>query len=158
MLVGEQPGNDEDLQGHPFVGPAGQLLDRVLDDAGIARDEVYVTNAVKHFSWEERNNRRLHKTPTAAEVSACQPWLLAEIAAVKPQVLVALGATAAKGIFGAAFRVTRQRGQDITTPYAPHSLATIHPSAVLRQRTSADRARELKAMTHDLTVAARLAR
>ncbi len=141
MFVGEQPGDQEDRQGKPFVGPAGQLLDEVLIDVGIPRDQAYVTNAVKHFKWEPRGKRRLHATPSAREVTACKPWLMAEIEAIKPQLIVALGATAARSLFGNQFRVLKQRGQPIESPLAPVCIATIHPSAILRtpddQRASA---------------------
>jgi len=156
MLVGEQPGNDEDLQGVPFVGPAGRVLDEALESAGIARSDAYVTNVVKHFKWEARNNRRLHKKPSAAEVDACEPWVGQEIKLVKPRVLVCLGATAAQALLGSSVRVTQQHGQDIATPLADHALATIHPSSVLRQRTSADRRREMGLLVADLRAARRL--
>ncbi len=132
MLVGEQPGNDEDLQGHPFVGPAGKLLDRALQEAGIPRSEVYVTNAVKHFKFEERGKRRLHKKPRASEIKACRPWLEAEVARVQPEIIVCLGATAAQSILGNAFRLTKERGKFIQHPWARRVTATIHPSAILR--------------------------
>jgi len=132
MLIGEQPGNDEDLQGHPFVGPAGKLLDRALEEAGIARSEVYVTNTVKHFKFEERGKRRLHKKPRASEIKACRPWLEAEVARVQPEIIVCLGATAAQSILGNAFRLTKERGKFIQHPWARSVTATIHPSAILR--------------------------
>ncbi|HZW52589.1 MAG TPA: UdgX family uracil-DNA binding protein [Candidatus Elarobacter sp.] len=132
MFVGEQPGNDEDLAGAPFVGPAGKLLDRALEEAGIDRDTVYVTNAVKHFKWVPRGKRRIHEKPKAREVAACHPWLEAEIEAVRPAVLVCLGATAAQSIIGKSFRVTRERGTFIHSPLGPTVMATIHPSAILR--------------------------
>jgi uracil-DNA glycosylase len=132
MLMGEQPGDQEDKQGHPFVGPAGGVLDRALDAAGIDRDAVYVTNAVKHFKWEPRGKVRLHKKPNAAEMAACRPWWEAELAAVQPKVLGCLGATAAQSVFGARFRVTKQRGEWFELPGGVAALATIHPSAVLR--------------------------
>ena len=153
LLVGEQPGNDEDLKGEPFVGPSGKLLDQALADAGIDRDDTYVTNAVKHFKWEPSGTRRLHKKPDTAEINACRPWLDAELAAIKPRVVVALGATAAQTLLGRTFRVTQQRGTVIATPFAPHVIATVHPSMILRQRSSADRARELKQFVADLKVA-----
>jgi uracil-DNA glycosylase len=132
LLVGETPGDQEDRQGRPFVGPAGKLLDRCLDAAGIARDEAYVTNVVKHFKWTPRGKRRLHAKPNAMEIRACRPWVEAEIAEVKPKVIVCLGATAAQALLGADFRVTRRRGELVPSPLAPHVLATIHPSALLR--------------------------
>jgi DNA polymerase len=134
MFVGEQPGDQEDLAGHPFVGPSGKLLDRALEHAGLDRADAYVTNAVKHFKWvpAERGKRRIHKTPNATEVRACHPWLDAEIAAVKPRVIVALGATAAKAVFGPTVKVTVQRGRVLRTPLAEAGFATVHPSSVLR--------------------------
>lgn len=158
MLVGEQPGNDEDLKGRPFVGPSGKLLDRALAEAGIDRSDAYVTNVVKHFKWEAREGRRLHKKPSGAEIDACEPWLGRELEIVKPHVLVCLGATASQALLGRSFRVTRERGRDIHTALAPHTIATIHPSAILRQRTSEERARELSGFIADLTAAARLLR
>src|SRR5215212_1605316 len=132
MFIGEQPGNSEDLEGRPFVGPAGGLLDKALDEAGIDRSKVYVTNVVKHFKWEPRGKRRIHKKPNSMEINACRPWLEAEIAVVKPDVIVALGATAAQALLGPKFRVTKQRGQFIESTFAPYIMATIHPSAILR--------------------------
>jgi DNA polymerase len=132
MLVGEQPGDQEDLAGHPFVGPAGKLLDRALDEAGIDREKTYVTNAVKHFKWKARGKRRIHDKPTWTEVMACRPWLDAEIAIVKPRALVLMGATAAQSVLGKAFRVTKHRGEAIPSDLAELVTATIHPSAVLR--------------------------
>src|SRR6476659_7124584 len=132
MFVGEQPGDKEDLQGRPFVGPAGALLDRALEEAGIDRTKVYVTNVVKHFKWEPRGKRRIHKKPNAVEINACRPWLEAEIALVKPQVIVALGATAAQALLGAKFRVTQQRGQFLESSLALYIMATVHPSSILR--------------------------
>jgi DNA polymerase len=132
MLMGEQPGDQEDKQGQPFVGPAGGVLDRALDAAGIDRDAVYVTNAVKHFKWEPRGKVRLHKKPNASEVAACRAWWEAELAAVQPSVLGCLGATAAQAVFGARFRVTKQRGEWFEIPNGVSAMATIHPSAVLR--------------------------
>ena len=132
MLVGEQPGNEEDLAGHPFVGPAGRLLDRALAAAGIDRQSVYVTNAVKHFKWEPRGKRRIHQKPNAREVRACRPWLDAEIRAVRPRAVVCLGATAAQALLGKEFRVTQRRGELLATPLAPIVLATVHPSSILR--------------------------
>ena len=135
MLIGEQPGNDEDLDGRPFVGPAGKLLDRALIEAGIDRTEVYVTNAVKHFKWEPRGKRRIHKKPNSAEIAACRPWLEAEIAVVRPQVIICMGATAAQSLLGRDFRVTQHRGEFLESPLAPAVTATIHPSAILRAPT-----------------------
>ncbi|HTP67652.1 MAG TPA: UdgX family uracil-DNA binding protein [Dongiaceae bacterium] len=132
LLIGEQPGNDEDLQGRPFVGPAGRLLNRLLEEAGIDRKDVYVTNAVKHFKWEPRGKRRIHKKPNAREIEACRPWLDAEIAELQPQVIVCLGATAAQTILGRAFRVTAQRGEFVESPLAKYVMATVHPSSILR--------------------------
>ena len=137
MLVGETPGDQEDRQGHPFVGPAGKLLDRCLETAGIERDKAYVTNVVKHFKWTRRGKRRIHSKPNAKEIRACEPWLLAEIAAVQPQVLVCLGATAAQALLGADFRVTRRRGELVPSNLAPRVLATVHPSALLRAEPEA---------------------
>jgi DNA polymerase len=132
MLVGEQPGDREDIEGRPFVGPAGAVLDRALDEVGIARDEVYVTNAVKHFRWEPRGKRRIHKTPSTEHVKACRPWLLAEIKAVDPSALVVLGAVALKAVLGPSFRVTACRGQVLDSSFDIPALVTIHPSAILR--------------------------
>jgi uracil-DNA glycosylase len=132
MFVGEQPGDQEDQQGKPFVGPAGRMLDKALEDVGIDRARVYVTNAVKHFKWQPRGKRRIHQKPNWAEMTACRPWLDAELEAVKPRVLVCLGATAAQSLLGRQFRVTKQRGEPIDSPLAETVLATIHPSAILR--------------------------
>jgi len=132
MLVGEQPGNDEDLAGHPFVGPAGKLLDRALEEAGIDRGQAYVTNVVKHFKWEPKGKRRIHAKPDMVEITACLPWLQAEIDVVKPRALVCLGSTAAQALLGRTFRVTQQRGRFVSSPLAPLVTATVHPSAILR--------------------------
>jgi DNA polymerase len=156
MLVGEQPGNEEDLSGHPFVGPAGRLLGQALDEAGIDRGETYVTNVVKHFKWEPRGKRRIHAKPNSVEIAACRPWLNAELAWVKPEVLICLGATAAQALLGRQFRVTQQRGKPIESPLARHVLATIHPSAILRAPDSESRHREMKLFVRDLRAAARL--
>jgi uracil-DNA glycosylase len=156
MLVGEQPGDQEDRQGRPFVGPAGRLLDQALVAAGIDRDEVYVTNVVKHFKWTPRGKRRIHEKPNAAEIAACRPWLEAEIAAVRPSLLVLLGATAAQAILGRTFRVTRSRGQRVETALGPPALATVHPSSILRAPDDESRARELAAFVADLRRAAAL--
>jgi uracil-DNA glycosylase len=136
FVIGEQPGDAEDRAGRPFVGPSGRLLDRAFESAGIERDDVYVTNAVKHFKWarERRTTRRLHKTPSAGEVRACRPWLTAELSIVKPRAILCLGATAAKSVFGAAFSVTKHRGEPLESELASVAFATVHPSAVLRAR------------------------
>ena len=139
MLVGEQPGDREDREGSPFVGPAGRVLDRALADAGIARDEAYVTNVVKHFKWRPAGKRRLHQRPNAEEIRACRPWLDAELEVVKPQALVALGATAAKALLGNSFRVTQQRGEFVESDLAPLVTATVHPSSILRIDDSDER-------------------
>jgi uracil-DNA glycosylase family protein len=149
MLVGEQPGNEEDLSGRPFVGPAGRLLDAALHKAGFERADVYVTNVVKHFKWEPRGKRRLHQKPNLRETRACLPWLEAEIAAVKPEVVVCLGATAAQALLGREFRVTEQRGQPHTSALAQLVVATVHPSSILRAQTSQDREREMDAFVAD---------
>ena len=156
MLVGEQPGDKEDLAGRPFVGPAGQLLDRALEEAGIDRAQTYVTNAVKHFKWQARGKRRIHQKPTWSEQMACRPWLAAELAAVKPRVLVCLGATAAQSLLGCDFRVTRHRGELLDSQLAEHVTATIHPSAILRQQDEDSRRAELAAFVDDLRVVAAL--
>src|SRR3954471_782595 len=132
LLVGEQPGDQEDLSGHPFVGPAGKLLDRALVEAGIDRTAVYVTNVVKHFSWEPRGKRRIHKKPRASEIAACRPWLDVEVALVKPRAIVCLGATAAQALLGASFKVTHSRGEFVVSALAPVVMATVHPSSILR--------------------------
>jgi DNA polymerase len=149
MLVGEQPGNEEDRQGHPFVGPAGRILERALSDAGIPRDTVYVTNAVKHFKFEERGKRRIHKKPNAAEISACLPWLAAEMLAVKPEIVVCLGATAAQALLGRDYRLTKERGTFRSRPGAARITSTIHPSAVLRAPDE-DRAAMYESLVADL--------
>jgi uracil-DNA glycosylase len=150
MLVGEQPGDAEDLAGHPFVGPAGKLLDRCLVEAGIDRKQTYVTNVVKHFKWVPRGPRRIHSKPGAVEIEACFPWLEAEISVVKPQIVVALGATAAQALFGKAFRVTRGRGRLVPFALAPRALATVHPSALLRAPDEETRRREIEHFIEDL--------
>jgi DNA polymerase len=149
MLVGEQPGNEEDLSGRPFVGPAGRLLDRALAAAGIDRRSVYVTNAVKHFKWEPRGKRRIHQKPSAGEVRACRPWLEGEIRAVRPRAIVCLGATAAQALLGRTFRVTEHRGELVASPLAPLVMATVHPSSILRAPDDARRA-ELERLVEDL--------
>jgi uracil-DNA glycosylase family protein len=157
MMVGEQPGDKEDLRGRPFVGPAGAVLDKALAAAGIDRNDVYVTNIVKHFKWEPRGKRRLHKKPNALEISACRPWLDAEIKVVKPEVVVLLGASAAQGIMGRQFRVTQQRGQWVQSNIAPLVMATVHPSSILRAPDDDSRHEEMRKFVDDLKkVAAQL--
>ena len=159
MMVGEQPGDAEDIAGHPFVGPAGRLLDKALAEAGIDRSRVYVTNVVKHFKWEPRGKRRMHAKPNAAEIGACRPWLETEIALVKPRVLVCLGATAAQALLGRAFKVTKQRGEFVASPLAPLATATVHPSSILRAPDDESRREEMRAFVEDLkTIAKRLAK
>jgi len=160
MFVGEQPGDQEDKAGRPFVGPAGKLLDRALDEAGIDRTTVYVTNAVKHFKWErgERSTRRIHKKPNDAEIRACRPWLDSEIALVRPRVIITLGATASQALLGKQFRVTKDRGKPIASPLAEAIFATVHPSAVLRAPDAAARALAEKELIADLTKVARYLR
>ena len=158
MFVGEQPGDSEDLAGHPFVGPAGRLLDRCIAEAGIERGQTYVTNAVKHFKWVPRGTRRIHSKPNTMEIAACFPWLEAELAAVKPKVVVALGATAAQALFGKAFRVTRDRGRPVPSRWAPYALATVHPSSLLRAPDEKTRHREIARFIEDLKKAAELMR
>ena len=150
MLVGEQPGDREDIEGRPFVGPAGRILDEALAEAGIDRDATYVTNAVKHFKWEARGKRRIHAKPTWSEAMACRPWLEAEIAVVRPRVIVCLGAVAAQSLLGKQFRVTKQRGEWIESDLAELVTATIHPSAILRQRDADARHAELGRFVDDL--------
>lgn len=152
MFVGEQPGDYEDRQGHPFVGPAGRLLDEVLAEVGIDRSQVYVTNIVKHFKWEaaQRGKRRIHKKPRQSEIEACRPWLDAELKAVQPEVLVCLGATAAQGLLGKEFRVRRDRGTFIVSELAPHVMATAHPSSILRAPDSQQRAAQRAEFVRDL--------
>ena len=150
MFVGEQPGDREDIEGKPFVGPAGRVLDDGLEQAGIDRGRVYVTNAVKHFKWKPQGKRRLHQKPNAAEVNACRPWLDAEIAVVKPHILVLLGATAAQALLGRDFRVTLQRGQLIERPGLPPMMATVHPSSILWAPDDETRELEMRAFVQDL--------
>src|SRR5487761_358115 len=150
IFVGEQPGDREDVEGKPFVGPAGGLLDKALVEAGIDRKRVYVTNAVKHFKWEPRGKRRIHKKPNAAEIAACRPWLDAEIAVLKPKVVVCLGATAAQALFGRDFRVTLHRGEFLKSPLAPFVMATVHPSSILRAPDEKTRHEEMKRFIADL--------
>jgi uracil-DNA glycosylase len=156
MFVGEQPGNEEDLTGLPFVGPAGKLLDQALEEAGIDRSKIYVTNVVKHFKWEPRGKRRIHKKPNAREITACHPWLEAEIALVKPKVIVALGATAAQTLLGRQFRVTQQRGEFIESALAPYIMATVHPSSILRAPDDETRRLEYRRFVDDLKKLARV--
>jgi len=158
MFVGEQPGDREDRQGRPFVGPAGQLFDRALSEAGLQRKDAYVTNAVKHFKFEERGKARLHKRPKAGEINACRPWLQAEIAALKPEVLVLLGATAGQALFGAQFRISKQRGRPIPSELAGLVLATSHPSAILRAPDADSRERSYQELVADLKLVARALR
>ena len=159
MFVGEQPGDLEDRIGHPFVGPAGKLFDRALAAAGIKRSEVYVTNVVKHFKWSlaERGKRRIHKKPRASEIEACRPWLEAELQAVKPKVLVCLGASAAQALLGKDFRVSRDRGKPVESPLAPLVIATVHPSSVLRAQDDKSRRLQLESFIEDLRQVTRLA-
>lgn len=156
ILVGEQPGDHEDKTGRPFVGPAGGILDRALEAVGIDRGKVYVTNVVKHFKWERRGKRRIHETPRASEITACRPWLDAEIQRIKPQVLVCLGATAAKALLGNQFSVTRERGKLIKSGLAPSVLATVHPSSLLRIEDEDERHKALEQFINDIKVAADL--
>lgn len=150
MLVGEQPGDAEDLAGHPFVGPAGRLLDTALVEAGIDRSLVYVTNVVKHFKWEPRGKRRIHAKPNGSEISACRPWLETEISLVKPRVLVCLGATAAQALLGRTFKVSRQRGEFVPSSLAPLVTATVHPSSILRAQDDESRREEMRHFVQDL--------
>jgi DNA polymerase len=158
MLIGEQPGDQEDRTGHPFVGPAGKLLDQALADAGIDRSGVYVTNVVKHFRWEpaERGKRRIHKKPRASEIQACRPWLDAELEVVKPKVVICLGASAAQALLGREFRVSRERGKGIKSTLAALIVATVHPSSILRAQDDASRQLQLKELVDDLKTAKRL--
>jgi uracil-DNA glycosylase len=155
MFVGEQPGDQEDLQGEPFVGPAGALLDKALADAGLPRDDVYLTNAVKHFSWEPRGKRRIHKKPRISEIKACRPWLDAELRAVKPEVIVCLGAVAAQSVLGPQFKLMQNRGKVFPSAVAPRVVATIHPSAVLRAPDSEGRRAAYEMLVADLKVVAK---
>ena len=157
MLVGEQPGDYEDVAGRPFVGPAGKIMDQALEEAGIDRTKVYVTNAVKHFKWEPRGKRRIHQKPNSREIAACRPWLEAELRIIKPKLVVALGATAAQTIFGPSFRVTRERGEVLSSKLAPRVLATVHPSSLLRQPDEESRRREYNHFVSDLRAALRAA-
>jgi DNA polymerase len=155
VMVGEQPGDVEDRQGEPFVGPAGRLLDQMLEEAGVPRKRVYVTNAVKHFKWEPKGKRRLHSKPNSREIFACRPWLEAELEVIKPDVLVLLGATAGQAIFGPQFRITRQRGQPQETDFAPWTMATYHPSALLRALDQPDGEEMQRNFLADLRLVAR---
>ena len=150
MFVGEQPGDYEDQMGRPFVGPAGRLLDKALEEAGIDRATVYVTNVVKHFKWEPRGKRRIHSKPNATEIAACRPWLETEIALVRPRIIVCLGATAAQALLGKSFKVTRQRGEFLPTPLAPAIMATVHPSSLLRAPDEETRREETRRFVEDL--------
>jgi uracil-DNA glycosylase family protein len=151
MLVGEQPGDREDIEGRPFVGPAGRLLDEALARAGIDRDNVYITNVVKHFKWKPRGKRRIHQKPNAEEIGACRPWLEGELEAVKPRVIVCLGATAAQALLGRTFRVSRQRGEFVESPLAPLVTATVHPSSILRAEDDEARRVAMDEFVDDLT-------
>lgn len=156
MFIGEQPGNEEDLTGKPFVGPAGRLFDSALEAAGIDRKQTYVTNVVKHFKWEPRGKRRIHKKPNVTEIAACRPWLETEIALIKPEVIVALGATAAQALLGPQFRVTKQRGEFIPSTLAPYVMATVHPSSILRAPDDETRQLESRRFIDDLKKLARV--
>ena len=160
MFVGEQPGDQEDRAGHPFVGPAGKLLDRALEQAGVDRSNVYVTNVVKHFKWVAafRGKKRIHKKPRYSEIHACRPWLDAELRVVKPQILVCLGSSAAQALLGRTFSVTRQRGQLIVSPLAPFVMATVHPSSILRAPDENTRHLQMQAFINDLKHVAEVAR
>ena len=154
MFVGEQPGDQEDLQGRPFVGPAGRVLDKALEIAGIDRNDVYVTNAVKHFKWEPRGKRRIHKKPRQLEIAACRPWLEAEIAVTKPEVVVCLGATAAQSLLGTKFKVTERRGEVMPSTLAPFIVATVHPSSILRAPDEEARQEAMTAFVDDIKIIA----
>jgi len=156
VFVGEQPGDQEDRQGRPFVGPAGRVLDEGLELAGIDRSKTYVTNAVKHFKWQARGKRRIHQKPNWSEIAACRPWLDAELEAVKPRVLVCLGSTAAQALLGRDFRVTRERGKILDSDLAEHVLATVHPSSILRQQEDDARSAEMEAFVRDLKAVAKV--
>jgi uracil-DNA glycosylase len=154
MMVGEQPGDREDLEGRPFVGPAGRVLDKALEEVGIDRDLVYVTNVVKHFKWRPRGKRRIHQKPNLEEITACRPWLESELAVVKPRVLVCLGSTAAQALLGRQFRVTRERGRFVESPLAPRVTATVHPSSILRAGDDDERAAAMADFVEDVRVVA----
>ncbi|HET7483394.1 MAG TPA: UdgX family uracil-DNA binding protein [Actinomycetota bacterium] len=151
VFVGEQPGDKEDLEGRPFVGPAGRVLDAALERAGIDRDLVYITNVVKHFKWEARGKRRIHKKPNMSEITACKPWLEAELDVIRPKALVCLGSTAAQALLGRDFKVTQRRGELVESPLAALVTATIHPSAILRERDEKSRHDAMEAFVEDLT-------
>ncbi|PYL92708.1 MAG: uracil-DNA glycosylase-associated domain / uracil-DNA glycosylase family 6 [Verrucomicrobia bacterium] len=157
LMIGEQPGDYEDVAGKPFVGPAGKILDRALEEAGINRDEVYVTNAVKHFKWEPRGKRRIHQKPSSRDIAACRPWLEAELRLVEPKLVVCLGSTAGQTIFGPSFRVTKERGKVLSSRFAQKVVATVHPSSLLRQPDEESREREYKNFVSDLRVAVKAA-
>ena len=157
MLIGEQPGDQEDVAGKPFVGPAGQIMNRALEEAGIDRAKVYVTNAVKHFKWEPRGKRRIHEKPNSREIAACRPWLEAELRLVRPRLVVAMGATAGQTLFGPSFRVTRDRGKVLWSKFGPKIVATVHPSSLLRQPDEEAREREYRNFVADLRVALKAA-
>lgn len=156
VMVGEQPGDQEDLSGHPFVGPAGKLLDQALKEAGIPREEAYVTNAVKHFKWEPRGKRRLHQKPNSREMAACKPWLEAELLVIRPAVLLCLGATAAATVLGSSVRVLRDRGRVLASEYCEQTLVTVHPSSLLRAPDEESRREGMELFVEDLRVVARL--
>ncbi|PYI90057.1 MAG: uracil-DNA glycosylase [Verrucomicrobia bacterium] len=158
MLLGEQPGDYEDVAGKPFVGPAGKILNRALEESGIDRAEVYVTNAVKHFKWEPRGKRRIHQKPSSRDIAACRPWLEAELRLVEPHVLVCLGSTAGQAVFGPSFRVTKERGKVLESPFGKKAVATVHPSSLLRQPDEESREREYKLFVADLRVAVKAAK
>jgi len=160
MLVGEQPGDQEDRAGHPFVGPAGKLLERALEQAGIDRSDIYITNVVKHFKWEaaSRGKRRIHKKPRQSEIEACRPWLESELEAIRPRVLVCLGASAAQSLLGKDFRVSRDRGKSVASPLAPQVVATVHSSSILRAQDDESRESQMKSFVEDLKLVARLAK
>jgi DNA polymerase len=158
MMVGEQPGDEEDVAGHPFVGPAGRLLDQMMEAAGLARDQVFVTNAVKHFKWTPRGKRRMHQKPSSSEVGACRPWLEAELAAIEPEVLIVLGATASQSLLGRAFRVTQARGALFASRWAPHTLATVHPSSLLRIPDQEERRAARREFVRELALVAEVLR
>jgi uracil-DNA glycosylase len=158
VLLGEQPGDQEDREGHPFVGPAGKMLDRALEEAGIDRDICYVTNAVKHFKWEPRGKRRIHQKPGAREIAACRPWAEAELARISPQILICLGATAAQFVFGSTARIERDRSKIVESPYTKCTLITVHPSSLLRQPDAESREREYARFVKDLKIAAKALR
>ena len=157
MMIGEQPGDQEDKQGRPFVGPAGKLLDKALEEAEIDRSKVYVTNTVKHFKWEPRGKLRIHKKPSMKEINACRPWLDAEVETVRPKLIVALGATAAQGLLGSSFRITQEHGKVQEAPGLPPIVATLHPSAILRAQTDEDRHSQMRVLVEDLREVARIA-